>query len=173
MWFDIDAVYVPEIPVNIAAEADRLRAAIDRKGTANIFVSEGAGVADIVAEITAAGSIIERDAFGHMRLDKVNVGDWFSKQFASRVGAEKALVQKSGYFARASAANAEDLALIASMVELAVACGRDGVSGVIGHDEEHSGELRAIEFSRIKGGKAFDPMVDWFRSLLTEIGQRP
>lgn len=171
-WFDIDAVYVPETPVDIATEADRLRSVIDRKGTANIFVSEGAGVADIVTEITAAGGTVARDAFGHVRLDKVNVGDWFSKQFASRVGAEKALVQKSGYFARASPANAEDLALIASMVEMAVTCGRDGVSGVIGHDEEHRGELRAIEFSRIKGGKAFNPTVDWFRALLAEIGQR-
>ena len=170
-WFDIDAVYVPEIPVNVATEADRLRTVIDRKGTANIFVSEGAGVADIVAEITAAGGTVDRDAFGHVRLDQVNVGDWFAKQFASRLGAEKALVQKSGYFARASAANAEDLALISSMVQLAVVCGRDGVSGVVGHDEEQGGELRAIEFSRIKGGKAFDPTVEWFGALLAAIGQ--
>ena len=170
-WFDVDAVYLPESPVDIASEADRLRAIIDRKGTANVFVSEGAGVADIVAEMAAAGDEVDRDAFGHVRLDKVNVGRWFSKRFAALVGAEKAQVQKSGYFARSSAANAEDLALIASMVALAVSCGLDGTSGVVGHDEERGGDLRAIEFPRIKGGKTFDPKIGWFTDLLADIGQ--
>ena len=31
--------------------------------------------------------------------------------------------------------------------------------------------LRAIEFDRIKGGKAFDPSVDWFTALLADLGQ--
>ena len=171
LWFDVDAVYLPESPVDIASEADRLRAIIDRKGTANVFVSEGAGVADIVAEMAAAGDEVDRDAFGHVRLDKVNVGGWFSKRFAALVGAEKAQVQKSGYFARSSAANAEDLALIGSMVALAVSSGLEGTSGVVGHDEERGGELRSIEFPRIKGGKAFDPKIGWFADLLADIGQ--
>ena len=170
-FLDIDAVYVPESPVDIASEAARLRAVIDRKGTANVFVSEGAGVADIVSEILAAGGEVDRDAFGHVRLDKVNVGGWFSKKFADLVGAEKAQVQKSGYFARSGPANAQDLALIASMVDLAVASALGRVSGVIGHDEERGGELRAIEFPRIKGGKNFDPATPWFQALLTDIGQ--
>lgn len=170
-WLDIDAVYVPEMPVDIAAEAERLHQVIDRKGTANVFVSEGAGVNEIVAEMEASGAEIERDAFGHVKLDKVNVGGWFSKKFAKLVGAEKAQVQKSGYFARASAANAEDLALIRSMVDLAVACGLRGESGVIGHDEDRGGALRPIEFPRIRGGKTFDPQIPWFAELLAEIGQ--
>ncbi len=169
---DIDAVYVPESSVDIAAEAARLRAVIDRKGCANVFVSEGAGVEDIVKEILAAGGEVDRDAFGHVRLDKVNVGGWFSKKFADLVGAEKAQVQKSGYFARSAPANAEDLALIAAMVAFAVQSGLDRVSGVIGHDEERGGELRAIEFPRIKGGKHFDPATPWFVELLKDIGQR-
>ena len=168
---DIDAVYVPESSVDIAAEAVRLRAVIDRKGCANVFVSEGAGVEDIVAEILAAGGEVDRDAFGHVRLDKVNVGGWFSKKFADLVGAEKAQVQKSGYFARSAPANAEDLELIASMVELAAQSGLERVSGVIGHDEERGGKLRAIEFPRIKGGKHFDPATPWFVELLHDIGQ--
>ena len=168
---DIDAVYVPESSVDIGVEAARLRAVIDRKGSANVFVSEGAGVTDIVNEILAAGGEVDRDAFGHVRLDKVNVGGWFSKKFADLVGAEKAQVQKSGYFARSAPANAADLALIASMVELAVLSGLAGVSGVIGHDEERSGELRAIEFPRIKGGKHFDPATPWFVDMLKAIGQ--
>ena len=32
-------------------------------------------------------------------------------------------------------------------------------------------ELRAIEFPRIKGGKAFDTTQPWFKDLLKEIGQ--
>lgn len=169
---DIDAVYIPELAVDTGAEARRLRAVIDRKGRANVFVSEGAGVADIVRAIESSGGQVERDAFGHVRLDKVNVGGWFSNVFAGLVGAEKALVQKSGYFARASAANAADRALIRSMVDVAVACAMRGESGVIGHDEDRGGELRAIEFARIKGGKAFDARTDWFVDMLSAIGQR-
>jgi pyrophosphate--fructose-6-phosphate 1-phosphotransferase len=104
-------------------------------------------------------------------LDFVNVGDWFSKQFSKLLGAEKTLVQKSGYFARSSKANAEDLALIKSMVDMAVDCGLSGQSGVIGHDEEKGGELRAIEFPRIKGGKKFDAATPWFVEMLNAIGQ--
>lgn len=171
-FFDIDAVYIPELPLDLGREADRLRTVIDRKGTANVFVSEGAAVSEIVAELTASGVDVDRDAFGHVRLDRVNVGEWFSKKFASLVSAEKAQIQKSGYFARASAANAEDLALIASMVEHAVHCGLNGVSGVVGHDEDQGDVLRAIEFPRIKGGKAFDPESTWFATMLHEIGQK-
>ena len=46
-----------------------------------------------------------------------------------------------------------------------------GISGVIGHDEERGGELRAIEFPRIRGGKAFDANTPWFTDLLESIGQ--
>lgn len=169
---DIDAVYIPELAVDTTAEARRLRGVIDRKGRANVFVSEGAGVTDIVREIEASGGQVDRDAFGHVRLDKVNVGAWFSNVFAGLVGAEKSLVQKSGYFARASAANAADRKLIRSMVEEAVGCALRGESGVIGHDEERGGTLGAIEFPRIKGGKAFDARVGWFDSMLAAIGQR-
>ena len=42
------------------------------------------------------------------------------------------------------------------MTDLAVDCALDGESGVIGQDEDKGDELRAIEFSRIKGGKPFD-----------------
>lgn len=168
---DIDAVYVPEMAIDIAAEAKRLKLAMDRNDCVNIFISEGAGVEAIVKEMESRGEQIERDAFGHVKLDKVNVGAWFSKQFAKLIGAEKTLVQKSGYFSRAAAANAEDLRLIKSMVDLAVDCGLRGESGVIGHDEDRGNVLRAIEFPRIKGGKPFDITVGWFDELLKGIGQ--
>ena len=170
-FFDIDAVYVPEMPIDLASEAVRLREVVDRKGAANIFVSEGAGVSEIVAELASSGVEVERDAFGHVKLDRVNVGGWFSKKFASLVAAEKAQVQKSGYFARAAAPNGEDLALIESMVKLAVECGLNRVPGVVGHDEDQNNVLRAIEFPRIKGGKRFDPTTPWFVEMLGEIGQ--
>jgi len=169
--YDIDAVYVPEMAIDIAAEGRRLKAVMDAKGNVNLFVSEGACVGQIVKELEAAGESIDRDAFGHVKLDKVNVGAWFSKQFAKLLGAEKTLVQKSGYFARAAPANADDLRLIKGMVDLAVDCGLRGESGVIGHDEEQGGRLRAIEFTRIKGGKPFDIATPWFAALLTAIGQ--
>ncbi|MBA2482407.1 MAG: pyrophosphate--fructose-6-phosphate 1-phosphotransferase [Planctomycetes bacterium] len=168
---DIDAVYIPEMRLDIAAEAKRLKQVMDRKDCVNIFIAEGAGVETIVAEMQSRGEAVEKDAFGHVRLDKVNVGGWFSKQFAKLLGAEKTLVQKSGYFARAAAANSEDLRLIKSMVDLAVDCALRGESGVIGHDEERGGVLRAIEFPRIKGGKPFDVATAWFDELLTGIGQ--
>jgi diphosphate-dependent phosphofructokinase len=168
---DIDAIYVPEMAMDIAAEAKRLREVMDRKDSVNIFVSEGAGVDAIIAEMQARGDEPARDAFGHVRLDSINVGDWFGKQFGKLVGADKTLVQKSGYFARSAAANAADLELIRSMVDLAVDNALAGVSGVMGHDEERGDELRAIEFPRIKGGKPFDIDTPWFTEMLKEIGQ--
>jgi diphosphate-dependent phosphofructokinase len=170
---EIDAVYLPEMAIDIAQEAARLKAIMDAQNGAAIFVSEGACVDEIVAELEKAGETVGRDAFGHVKLDTINVGAWFSKQFAQRLDAEKTMVQKSGYFARSSAPNAQDLALIKTMVDLAVDSGLAGRSGVIGHDEDNGGLLRAIEFPRIKGGKAFDLSTPWFVQLLAEIGQPP
>ncbi len=169
---DIDAVYVPEIAIDLEAEAKRLRAVMDAEDCVTIFLSEGAGVEDIVAEMQARGEEPERDAFGHVKIDKINPGAWFAKRFADMVGADKTLVQKSGYFARSAKANKEDLALIKKMCVEAVKSALAGVPGVIGHDEERKGKpLRAIEFPRIKGGKSFDVSAKWFGTLLKEIGQ--
>ncbi|MDV7402915.1 hypothetical protein RZS08_66440, partial [Arthrospira platensis SPKY1] len=87
-----------------------------------MFISEGAGVEKIVAEMEASGESVPRDAFGHVKLDAVNPGKWFGEQFAKQLGAEKVLVQKSGYFSRAAPANVEDLRLIKSCTDLAVDC---------------------------------------------------
>ena len=80
-------------------------------------------------------------------------------------------MQKSGYFSRSAAANAADLALIRQCTDYAVDAALRGESGVVGEDEERGGELRAIEFERIGGGKTFDTSVPWFTELLREIGQ--
>lgn len=167
----VDAVYVPELPLDIDAEAKRLRAVMDETDSVTIFLSEGAGVEQIVAEMQARGEEPARDPFGHVKIDAINPGAWFAKQFAPLIGAEKSMVQKSGYFARSAPANAADLALIKRCADLAVECALARVSGVIGQDEEADDELRAIEFSRIAGGKAFDTSVPWFGELLERIGQ--
>jgi pyrophosphate--fructose-6-phosphate 1-phosphotransferase len=169
--WDIHAVYVPEVGIDMEAEAVRLRAVMDDIGCVNIFLSEGAGVPEIVAALEAAGEEVPRDPFGHVKLDKVNPGQWFAKQFAERIGAEKTLVQKSGYFSRSAPANEADRTLIRAMVNVAVDAARAGISGVVGQDEERGDELRTIEFDRIAGGKAFDTEVDWFQGVLRRTGQ--
>lgn len=169
---DVHAVYVPELEIDIPTEAARLKKIMDEHDCVNIFISEGAGVKTIVAEMEARGEEVPRDAFGHVKLDAVNPGKWFGKQFAEMIGAEKVLVQKSGYFARAAAANADDLRLIKSCTDLAVECAMRREGGVIGHDENNGNILRACEFERIKGGKPFDVEQPWFKALLSEIGQR-
>ena len=153
------------------AEATRLRSIMDEIGCVNIFLSEGAGVSDIVAQLEADGTPVEKDPFGHVKLDTVNPGQWFAKRFGKAIGAEKNMVQKSGYFSRSAAANRFDQELIASMTRLAVDSALAGVSGVIGHDVERGGELRAIEFERIAGGKTFDVDEPWFAEMLATIGQ--
>lgn len=168
----VHAVYVPEMAIDMKKESERLKAVMDEYDCVNIFISEGAGVKDIVKELEASGKEIPRDAFGHVKLDAVNVGKYFGEQFAEAIGAEKTLVQKSGYFARASPANEEDRTLIRQCCMLAVDCALRREAGVIGHDEERDNVLSAIDFARIKGGKHFDVSKPWFTSLLEQIGQK-
>ncbi|PFG43484.1 pyrophosphate--fructose-6-phosphate 1-phosphotransferase [Isoptericola jiangsuensis] len=169
--WDVHAVFLPELAIDIDAEAERLTAIMDSQGNVNIFLSEGAGMHEIVAQLEASGEEVQRDPFGHVKLDTINPGQWFAKQFAEKLGAEKVMVQKSGYYSRAAAANAEDLRLIKSMTDLAVDCALRGEPGVIGHDEEDGDRLKAIAFPRIAGGKAFDVHTEWFGELLAGIGQ--
>jgi pyrophosphate--fructose-6-phosphate 1-phosphotransferase len=168
----IDAVYLPEMAFDLQAEAARLKEVMDRTGHGTVFVSEGACLDAIVAERESAGETIKRDAFGHVKIDTINVGGWFQKQFASLLNAERSLVQKSGYFARSAPANGDDLRLIQSMTDLAVESALNRISGVTGHDEDQNGKLRTIEFPRIKGGKAFDTSTKWFAELMNKIGQK-
>jgi pyrophosphate--fructose-6-phosphate 1-phosphotransferase len=169
--WDIHAIFVPEAVIDIKAEAERLLAVMDEVGCVNIFLSEGAGVADIVAEMEKAGQEVARDAFGHVRLERINPGEWFAKRFSSMLNAQKVLVQKSGYYSRSAAANEYDLALIKQMTDLAVDSALAGTPGVIGNDEENGDALSVIAFDRIKGGKPFDITQQWYLDLLEGIGQ--
>ena len=168
---DVHAVYVPESRVDFESEAVRLRKIMDKNDCVNIFVSEGACVKEIIKEMKKRGEDIPMDAFGHPRLDKVNVGQWFAKRFGEKLGAEKTMVQKSGYYARAAAPNKKDLELIHACAVKAVECAFAGIGGVVGKDEGNHNDLRACEFERIKGGKPFNVRNSRFRKMLREIGQ--
>ena len=168
---DVHAVYVPESKINFKAEAARLMPIMDKVDSVNIFVSEGAGVKDIIAEMKKRGEEVPVDAFGHPRLDKVNVGQYVAKRFGELLNAEKTQVFKSGYFARAAAPNKKDLRLIEKCARKAVECALAGISGVVGPDENNGAKIRACEFPRIKGGKPFNVRKGSFRKMLAEIGQ--
>src|SRR3954462_1707714 len=72
--WDVHAVFIPERPFDIANEAKRLRAIMDEQDCVNLFISEGAGVGEVVAAFEAAGEDVPRDPFGHVQLDKINPG---------------------------------------------------------------------------------------------------
>lgn len=169
--WDIDAVWIPEMPLDLEKESARLRQRMDEKDCVNVFISEGAGVDAIVKQMEAEGTEVRRDAFGHVRLDEVNVGQWFGKELKKSLGAEKVLVQKSGYFARSAAPNDADLELIKQSAGVAAQGALAGTSGVAGLDEDQGNEMRVIEFPRIKGGKPFNTEEPWFIDMLKEIGQ--
>ena len=169
--WDIDAVYIPETDFDFNIECERLIKRMDEKDGVNIFLSEGAGLETIVREMESNGEEVPRDAFGHVRLDDINPGQWFAKQFTNALNAEKVLVQKSGYFARSAKPNEQDLDLIKQSAFFGAEKAIIGESGVAGLDDDHRQELRLIEFERIKGGKPFDEHVDWYQSMLKEIGQ--
>ncbi|HBO54608.1 MAG TPA: pyrophosphate--fructose-6-phosphate 1-phosphotransferase, partial [Janibacter terrae] len=58
--WDVHGVYVPELPLDLAGEGRRLRAVMDEIGCVNLFVAEGAGVADVVASMEASGHEVPR-----------------------------------------------------------------------------------------------------------------
>jgi pyrophosphate--fructose-6-phosphate 1-phosphotransferase len=169
---DIHAIWIPELKLDLVAESARLKKVMDEVGCVNIFFGEGTGVQEIVADMEANGEAVPRDAFGHVTLAKINPGQYFSQHLADNIGAEKTIVQKSGYFARSAAANDFDRQLIGACAEAGVAAAIDGHSGCMGQDEDKPNTpIRAIEFSRIKGGKPFDISQEWFQQMLKEIGQ--
>ena len=167
--WDLDAVYIPELPIDLEIESERLKRKMDEKDGVNIFLSEGAGIETIVNELEEKNEEVPRDAFGHVRLDEINPGLWYAKQFSNRLEAQKVLVQKSGYFARSAAANPRDLKLIKRSATLAAECGLSRQNGVVGLDENNNDKLSLINFDRIKGSKPFNTDQSWFQDMLGEI----
>ena len=144
---------------------------MDKHDCVNIFLSEGAGMDTIVRELEAEGEEVPRDAFGHVRLDDINPGQWFANQFSEALGADKTLIQKSGYFARSAKPGSRDLDLIKKSAFMAAKFALQGKSGLVGLDENNNGELGLIDLQLIEGGKEFDTGQSWFSNMLKEIGQ--
>ena len=169
--WDVHAVYIPEKNIDFKSESVRLREIMDENDCVNIFLSEGAGMDTIIREIESRGESVPRDAFGHVRLDDINPGQWFAKQFSEALDADKTLIQKSGYFARSAKPGLRDLELIKESAFMAAELAINGHSGLVGLDENNSGNLGLIDLQLIKGGKEFDTSQPWFVELLLEIGQ--
>ncbi|MFT5467495.1 MAG: pyrophosphate--fructose-6-phosphate 1-phosphotransferase [Verrucomicrobiales bacterium] len=169
--WDVDAIWLPEIAIDFEQEYERLRERMERDDKVHVFLSEGAGTDEIILEIEASGEKVERDAFGHAALDKLNPGAYFSENLSRELKAGKTLVQKSGYFGRSAKPNAEDLELIKQSAFAAAGYALEGKSGVAGLDEDNNNEMSCIAFPRIKGHKKFDLGEPWFQQLLGEIGQ--
>ena len=169
--WDVHAIYIPEIDIDFQKESIRLREVMDKHDCANLFLSEGAGMETIVREIEAKGEEVPRDAFGHVRLDDINPGQWFAKQFSEALGADKTLIQKSGYFARSAKPGSRDLDLFKKSAFIAAEFALKGKSGLVGLDENNNGELGLIDLQLIEGSKKFDTHQSWFSNMLKEIGQ--
>ena len=169
----VHAVYVPEVAVDVAAEASP---AAHRHGRGRLRqhlpVSEGAGVATIVAELEAAGDEVLRDPFGHVKLDTINPGAWFAKTVRRPLGALKTMVQKRGYFTRSAAADPDDLRADQELHRpgrrLRAAPARPGSSATT---RSAAASCAPIEFARVAGHKPFDTTEPWFGELLDTIGQ--
>ena len=170
--WDVHAVYIPEIDIDFQKESSRLRKGMDENDCVNIFLSEGAGRDTIVREIESQGKEVPRDAFGHVRLDEINPGQWFADKFAEALDADKTLIQKSGYFARSAKPGKRDLDLIKTSAFMAAEFALHGKSGLVGLDENNDGELGLIDLQLIKGGKEFDTSQSWFQEMLMTIGQK-
>ena len=167
--WDIHSILIPEKDIDFEKECERLNQVMEKYDCVNIFLSEGAGLNTIVNEKEKQGHKIERDAFGHVRLDDLNPGKWFANEFSKRLNANKVLIQKSGYFSRSAKANAKDLKLIFDCADLAMISAINGKSGVVGLDEDNNNHLSCIDFKRIKGGKPFDINQSWYIKMINEI----
>ncbi len=167
----VDAVWLPEMDIDFEDELVRLNKRMDASDKVHVFLSEGAGIDAIVRQKEANGEHVPRDAFGHARIDELNPGKWFADQLTARLGSEKVLVQKSGYFGRSAAPNERDLELIKASAFAGAEFALNGESGVAGQDEDAGNKMSCIAFPRIKGGKPFNIDEPWFNALLAEIGQ--
>ena len=169
--WDVHAIYIPEDSFDLETESIRLNKIMNDYDCVNIFLSEGAGIDNIIKEKEKNNQRIKRDAFGHIRLDELNPGKWYASYFKKHLKADKVLVQKSGYFSRSAAPNSKDLELIFSHADFAVKQAMLGNSGVVGIDEKED-DISCIDFSRIKGHKPFNISLDWYIDLKKQIGQR-
>ena len=166
--FDIHGLYIPETLVSFDDEIDRLQRIIKDIGCINIFVSEGAFIKEISRQVESDGSLIDKDAFGHIKLDSINTGKWLSDIISKDIEIDRVLIQKSGYFSRSSAPNKSDLDYIFKVCDFAFDNALKSNSGVVGEDER-TGELSCIDFNEIRGDKGLDINSKWFLDLVSRI----
>jgi len=168
--WEIHAIYIPEVNFNLINEVKRLKKIMNSYDCVNIFLSEGAGIENIIKEKEKNREKINKDAFGHYRLDEINPGEWYANYFKDNLNCDKVLVQKSGYFSRSAAPNKKDLDLIFKHADYASKVAIEGINGVVGI-EDSSKIIKCIPFNKIKGNKPFDISQKWFIDLLCSIGQ--
>lgn len=167
--WDIHSVLIPEQQISFEKECVRLKKIMDKYDCVNIFLSEGAGIDLIIEDAKKSKKTVLYDAFGHVRLDELNAGKWFSEKFGKKLNADKILIQKSGYFSRSAKANQKDLDLIFALCDYAVKSAKICRSGVVGWDENNNNKLSCIDFEEIRGGKSFDISIDWYKKMMNEI----
>jgi pyrophosphate--fructose-6-phosphate 1-phosphotransferase len=174
--WDIHGIYIPEVKFTIKKEATRLKKIMKTVGCINVFLAEGAISEDMIPNADG----LPKDAFGHIQLDKLNPGQWLGDELGDLIGAEKVIVQKSGYFSRSGASNRYDLSLIKKTCEIAVEASLAGESGLVGIDDNSdkftknfkpTNRMSVIEFSRIDGGKPFDIKDTDYKKMILQIGQ--
>ena len=141
---------------------------MERFDCVNVFLSECAGLDNIINEKVKNGEKISKDAFGHTRLDEINPGRWISEYFKSKLNCDKVLVQKSGYFSGSASPNDLDLKLIHDSAVIAANSALSKKSGVEGLRSD-SKTIELIDFSEIKCGKKFDVSTEWFQKMLKNI----
>jgi len=166
--FDIHGIYVPERKLDINNEIDRLASVIKEVKCLNLFVCEGAFLNEISEDIKESGQSLQKDAFGHIKLDSINPAKWFSQLIAKTINFDRILIQKSGYFARSAAPNGDDLKYTFKICDFAFKNALESNSGVIGEDER-TGELSCIDFNEIRGDKGLDVNSKWFLDLVDRI----
>ena len=166
--FDIHGIYVPEKKINLNIEIDRLSKVLESVKCLNLFICEGAFLSEISEDLDRRGTSIDRDAYGHIKLDTVNTAKWFSNKLSELMSFDRILVQKSGYYARSSAPNKEDLEYIFKICDFAFESALNLNSGVVGEDER-TNELNCIDFDTIKGDKGLNINSKWFLELVDRI----
>ena len=125
---------------------------------------------EVVEAMEAAGEEVTRDPFGHVQIDEINPGAWIAKQFAELLGADKVLVQKSGYFSRRPPRTTRT-SPSSSAAPTTPSTRRCAAGGGSGRGRGARRRAGAIEFDRIKGGKTFDTSTPWFVDLLEDLGR--
>ena len=145
---------------------------MDEVGCVNIFLAEGAGIDDIVADLEAAGRD-RRSRPVRARQDRHHQPRPLLRRPLLRArSARRSRWCRSPATTPARPRPTRPTSRSSARWPSWPSRARcEGTPGVIGHDEERDDELRAIEFERIAGHKPFDPEQPWFTELLRGTGQ--